>query len=121
MKELVGMVGLDLIAAFHMVNIKLLIKQLKILGLPVVVNLIKLWLEDRSFFVSIDGTVQGSILGPILYVIYISLLFDLHNLTSFANNNFIIGWSSHMPELIADLERSLVKKQMVKGFWAYSQ
>jgi hypothetical protein len=26
-----------------------------------------------------------------------------------------------MPELIADLERSLVKKQMVKGFWAYSQ
>ena len=53
------------------------------------------------------GTVQGSILGPIIYAIYVSPLFDLHNLTNFADDNFIIRWSSHMPELISDLERSL--------------
>jgi hypothetical protein len=91
-------------------------KRLKIIGIPVDdVDLIKIWLEDRSFYVSIDGknsmlvellcgTVQGSILGPILYV---SPLFDLHNLTNFANRNFIAWWNRHMPELIAKLESSL--------------
>jgi hypothetical protein len=113
------MANLDLSAAFDVVIIKLLIKRLKILGLPMdVVDRIKLWLEDRSFCVSIDGRkfklmdlvcgrVQGTILGSILYAIYVSLLLDLHNLTNFADDNFIIRLSSHMPKLIADLERSL--------------
>ena len=117
--ELVGMASLDLSAAFDMVNTNLLIKRLKIVGIPSdVVDLIKIWLSDRSFYVNIDGrnsilselfcgTVQGSILGPIIYVIYVSPLFDLHKLTNFADDNFIIRWSRHMPALIADLEESL--------------
>ena len=48
--EFVGMASLDLSAAFDMVDIKLLVKRLVILGIPGdVVDLIKLWLEDRSF------------------------------------------------------------------------
>jgi hypothetical protein len=108
--ELVGMASLDLSVAFDMVNIKLLQKRLKNH-----VHLIKLWLEDRSLY---DGknsmllellceTVQESILGPILYAIFVSPLFDLHNLTNFADDNFKLRWSRHMPQFIADLERSL--------------
>ena len=113
------MASLDPSVAFDMVNTKLLNKRLKIVGIPSdVVDLIKIWLSDRSFYVSIDGknsmlvelvggTVQGSILGPILYAIYVSPLFDLHNLTNFADDNFIVRWNTHMPALIVDLELCL--------------
>jgi hypothetical protein len=83
-----------------------------------VVDLIKLWLEDRSFYVAIGGNnslyldlvcgaVQGSILGPILYAMDVSPLFDLHNLTNFADDNFIIRWNNHMGSLVVDIENSL--------------
>ena len=113
------MASLDLSAAFDMVNTDLLLKRLKIVGNPEdVVSLIKIWLTDRSFYVCINGknsmlvelicgTVQGSILGPILYAIYVSALFDLHNLTNFADDNFVIRWSKFMPGLIVDMEASL--------------
>ena len=54
------------------------------------VDLIKVWLENRSFYVSINGanslmfdvlhgTVQGSVLGPVLYAIFVSPIFDLED------------------------------------------
>jgi hypothetical protein len=114
------MASLNLSAVFDMVNIDLLIRRIKILGLPTdVVDLFKLWLEDRFFYVSKDGnnslhlelvcgTVQGSILGPILYAMYVSPLFDLHDLTNFADDNFIIRWSSLMGSLVIDIENSVM-------------
>jgi hypothetical protein len=53
-----------------------------------VIELISVWLRNRSFYVSVDGsnsitydillgTVQGSILGPVLYAIYVSPLSDI--------------------------------------------
>ena len=72
------MASLDLSAAFDVVNIELLKKRLDIVGIPSdVVSLIEVWLTDRLYYVSINGdnscltksetgTIQGSILGPIL-------------------------------------------------------
>ena len=83
------MASVDLSAAFDVVNIDLLLEHLRVIGLPGDVrDLIQVWLRDRFFYVEIDdltsilhdinsGTIQGSILGPILYAIYVSPLFDL--------------------------------------------
>ena len=67
------MASVDLSSAFDVVNIKLLLKRLKILGLPNdLIELIKEWLKDRYFYISVEGnnsilievisgTIQGSI------------------------------------------------------------
>ena len=47
----VAMASLDLSAAFDVVNIKLLLKQLRVLGLPDdVVGLLEIWLKNRLFY-----------------------------------------------------------------------
>ena len=100
--DYVLMASIDLSAAFDVVNINLLIDRLRIIGLPEdIVGLIKLWLENRKFYVEVNGlnsmfydinsgTIQGSILGPILYAIYVSPLFDLTDLSNFADDNFAL-------------------------------
>ena len=117
--KFVLMASLDLSAAFDVVNTQMLVKRLKILGLPEdVIALIEIWLQNRSFYVSvgnrnsilydlISGTVQGSILGPILYSIYVSPVFDLVHMSSFADDNFTLKWNCKKNELIKDMEREL--------------
>ena len=46
------------------------------------------------------GIVQGSILGLILYAIFISPLFDVENLTCFADDKFPLVWNGNKSELI---------------------
>ena len=113
------MSSIDLSAAFDVVNVSLLLKRLRIVGLPSdVVALIECWLRTRycyvnvddncsNFFISKAGTVQGSILGPFLYAIYVSPLFDLSDLTNFADDNFVLRWNSSIEALIEDMRLSL--------------
>ena len=113
------MASLDLSAAFDVVNIELLIKRLDSVGIPAdVVSLIGTWLSERIFYVSINGDnsyfiatnsgiLQGSILGPILYAIFVAPLFDLEKLSNYADDNFIVRWNSSIEELIVDMQRSL--------------
>jgi hypothetical protein len=66
---------------------KLLLKILKIIVLPDdIIDLIATWLNNRPFYVSLDGEnsyidniflgmVHGSILGPILYTSFVATLF----------------------------------------------
>ena len=74
--EFALLANLDLSSAFDVVNVKLLLKRMRIAGLPNdVVKLVEIWLMDRKYYVSARGihsfirisdlgTVQGSILGP---------------------------------------------------------
>ena len=81
-------------------TVNLLIKRLRIVGLPDdIVNLIQIWLNNRTYYVTAKGfnsyirlsdlgTIQGSILGPFLYAIYVAPIQDLYKITLFADDNF---------------------------------
>ena len=91
--------------SFWCCKFKLLIKRLRIVGLPKdIIELIESWLSLRHYYVSIDGncsdffqsetgTVQGSILGPFLYAIY--------------DDNFVIRRNPCLGSLIDDMKVSL--------------
>ena len=102
---------------FDVVNLDLLLTMLRVVGLPAdLVALIKTWLSNRNFYVEVNGvnskfyysnsgTIQGSILGPILYALFIAPLFDLTELYTFADDNFSLSISSNKhqaTELIID-------------------
>ena len=113
------MASLDLSSAFDVVNIELLLKRLVIIGLPSdVIDLIGIWLSQRQFYVSLDGdssfvcesnvgTVQGSVLGPILYSLFVSPLLDLVKITLFADDNYVITWNKHRVNLISEMQTKL--------------
>ena len=113
------MASLDLSAAFDVVNVELLLKRLDIVGIPAdVVSLIRIWLTERLIYVSVNGddscllhsdtgTIQGSILGPILYAIFVAPLFDLEKLSNYADDNYIVRCSTNITELIIDMKKSL--------------
>ena len=56
---------------------------------------------------SSTGTIQGSILRPILYAMSVSPLLDLRKMTLFADDNYIIGSNPNLKALIEDMKQSL--------------
>ena len=76
------------------------------------INLIREWLVGISFYVqdgddcsemfdSDVGTIQGSVLGPIVYALFVSPLFDLTQLTNFADEWLCIMLDSYFTQKLS--------------------
>ena len=100
--EYVAVGSLDLSAAFDVVNVDLLLKRLTTLGLPADwLKLLESWLRDRAAFIEISqdrsmlydiniGTVQGSILGPVLFSLFISPILEHGKMVAYADDSYTI-------------------------------
>jgi hypothetical protein len=54
-------------------------------------------------------TIQGSILGPILYALFIRPLYKITNVTTFADDNYIIKYNKEKKMALEELRRELEK------------
>jgi hypothetical protein len=107
--------SLDLSAAFDVVNIDLLITRLTTLGLPSDwMSLLESWLRDRAAFVEVSvdrsllydiniGTVQGSMLGPVLFSLFVSPVFELQNIVAYADNTYTVTSSRSKENLVTNI------------------
>jgi hypothetical protein len=98
----VAMGSLDLTAAFDVVDINLLMKRINTAGLPSDwTELLEAWLRDRAAFIEVSahrsmlndvniGTVQGSILGQLLFSLFVSPVFGLYNIIAYADDTYTI-------------------------------
>jgi len=117
--DFVAMGSLDLSAAFDVVNIDLLIARLTTLGLPTDwMDLINAWLRDRSAFVEVSsgrsmlfdldiGTVQGSILGPVLFSLFVSPVFEFNNIIAYADDTYIISSARSKDTVVKEVGEAL--------------
>jgi hypothetical protein len=121
MDSYVACSSLDLSAAFDLVNLDLLVKRLIIMGIPDdVIQLLEIWLRLRSFYIEANGknstilendvgAIQGFILGPILYALFIRPLYKITKVTTFADDNYVIKFNKEKKVALEELGRELEK------------
>lgn len=113
---------IDLSKAFDMVNRKILFEKLESLGIRgIVLKLIKSYFEERVQVVRIGktysakkymtlGVPQGSILGPLFFVVYINSLLSLINeISAYADDTIIFCSENTWTEAEAKTNSNLVK------------
>lgn len=140
--NLIALLSLDLTAAFDTISHALLCDRLISIGLsPKLVDLIRLWLVGRSSYVDCEGNIsnlrdvqygtpQGSVLGPVMFSLYVRpLLEQIDNLKMYADDNYIMvnaKTTSELSDLLkvkvntaidwlkkSDLEVNITKTELV--------
>ena len=123
-------VFLDLAKAFDIVNFDILLTKLELYGIRgIALELFRNYLYNRSQFVKLDGSrsevqhprtgvPQGTVLGPLLFLIYINDIFDIlpdNTLISYADDTIVLCSASTW-----DLVINLVNKYLSKIYhWLY--
>ena len=89
------------------------------MGIPKdVTDLLRDWLSNRQSYVEIggnssymkesnSGTVQGSVLGPVLFSIFIRPIYDKEDLTTYAYDNYVIKESGSLLHALKQVESSV--------------
>ena len=123
----VGMVLLDLQKAFDTVDHKILLMKLEAIGLNEdVIRWFRSYLTDRQQLVDVSGTLsssaeikcgvpQGSILGPLLFLIYVNDMSGVVNskLLLYADDSAILVSDKH----ISNIEKLLKKELETVNDW----
>ena len=117
----IAVASLDLSAAFDVVNIGLLLKRLEIMGLPKdILALLKSWLTDRKAYVEVDGecsdffdvttgTVQGSVLGPVLFNLFIRPMLETCSGPAYADDSYHLATGSNRAEALDALQEKITE------------
>lgn len=122
-KNIVLGVFIDLKKAFDTVSHKLLLKKLEVIGIVgKALKMFESYLENRLQIVKIDsnsqspplpiscGVPQGSILGPLLFLVYINNMHELGlngNITLYADDTCLFYFGSSIHDLIAQAQYDL--------------
>ena len=122
--EYVGVIFMDLSKAFDTINHDLLLAKLKAYGFSHNALAFMLsYLKNRSHRVNINsnfstweeiiaGTLQGSLLGPLLFNIFINDIFyfeDKSYLSNYADDNVLYAFGSNLTEVKDKLSQDLLK------------
>jgi len=124
--HLVGMILMDLQKAFDTVDHSVLLMKLEAMGLsPDVLQWFKSYLSDRQQLVDVSGSFsssakvtcgvpQGSILGPLLFLIYVN---DMQAVVK----NKLLLYADDSAILVAGKNRSVIEKELSDELQSVSQ
>ena len=119
--EFAVVASLDLSSAFDVVDHELLFHRLQVMGIPNdIVQLLRGWLTGRLAYVEVEGDVssmfeiksgviQGSCLGPILYNLFVSPVFTIAPLESYADDSYNTEHNAILQIAIRNAENTLNK------------
>lgn len=114
-------VSLDLTAAFDVINHDLLKKRLELYGIgSQLVDTIMDWLHQRyafvecegkssDFFKILKGTLQGSVLGPVLFALFILPIMEIDDVDVYADDNYLLKVGKSVTEARTVIESSANK------------
>jgi hypothetical protein len=118
--KFIGTILIDLQKAFDTINREIILQKLNTVGLRgKILEILKSYLNSRKSYVRIenklseqlecpDGVPQGSILGPLLFLIYVNDIGDgnLDRFILFADDIFLYSFETNYELMIANLQKS---------------